>query len=425
MREDLLHYIWKFRKLKTRGLSTSNSETLKILNFGTHNLLSGPDFFNARIEIAGQQWAGNVEMHVRASDWYLHNHHQDKKYKNVILHVVWNNDIPIFRPDNCEIPTLELQHHISEELFLGYNQLFSKRNNNFINCENDIGQFDKFTLDNWLERLFIERLERKSKEIELLLKASENNWEKILFLLLLKNFGLKINGEAFMGIGKSIDFSVIRKTRQFPYQLESILFGMAGLLESDEIRDNYYLKLKEEYKYLKNKFKLDNSAIVFPEFFKLRPLNFPTIRLSQFVAVYTNQELFSKIIGLSKRAELITIFQQEAHEYWKNHYVFGKLSSPMTKKLSHNFIDLLLINTILPLKFCYSRYLGKDINDQLLELISELKVERNSIVANFETLGVSGSNAMKSQALLQLYNEYCIKNNCLQCVIGTQLLNGK
>ena len=425
MREDLLHYIWKFRKLRTRGLTTSNKEALTVLDYGTHNHLSGPDFFNARVEIAGQQWAGNVEMHVRASDWYLHNHQQDKKYKNVILHVVWINDIPVFRQDNTAIPTLELRHIISEKLLATYYQLFNDRNKNFINCEKDIGQFDTFVMDNWLERLFFERLEQKSILIRHLLKASENNWEKILFLLLLRNFGLKINGEAFMSIGEAIDFSVIRKTRDVPYQLESLLFGMAGLLESDEIRDNYYLKLKAEYTYLKNKFKVDPSTVIHPEFFKLRPTNFPTIRLSQFAAVYGKKHLFSQIIEADSRVELLNIFQLTAHKYWNDHFVFGKLSAPMIKRITPDFIDLLLINSIIPLKFSYARYLGKDISDVLLRLITELKMERNSIVSNFGTLGIIGSNAMRSQALLQLYNGYCIKNKCLHCAVGAHLLNGK
>ncbi|MCW5517759.1 DUF2851 family protein [Muriicola sp. Z0-33] len=425
MYEDLIHYIWKFRKLSQRALTTTANDALRILDYGTHNHFSGPDFFNAKVEIAGQLWAGNVEMHIKGSDWYRHQHHLDRKYNNVILHVVWNNDVPIFGSDNREIPTLELRHFISDTLLLNYNQLFNNLNNNFINCEKHIGRLDPFLLDNWLERLFFERLEKKSIEIGHLLKASENNWEQVLFLLLLKNFGLKINGASFMSIGKAIDFIVVQKTRGIPYQLESILFGMAGLLESEEIRDRYYLKLKSEYTYLKNKFNLDNSSVIFPEFFKLRPVNFPTIRLSQFATLYNKRHLFSLVIAANKRAELIKIFRLTTNDYWTSHFVFGKYSAPIIKRVTPKFIDLLLINTVVPIKFCYARHLGNDISDALLELIAEVRAERNSIVTAFQDLGVRASNAMNSQAILQLHNGYCVKNKCLQCAIGVQLLNGK
>lgn len=425
MREELLHFIWKFRKLKYKVLATSANDTLRILDYGTHNLFSGPDFFNARVEIAGQQWAGNIEMHVRASDWYRHQHQKDKKYKNVILHVVWTNDVPIFGADNKEIPTLELRHLISEKLLNNYHQLFNNRNDSFINCEKEIGRFDKFILDNWLERLFIERLEHKSTEIQLLLKAYENNWERILFLLILQNFGLKINGTSFMSIGKAIEFSVIQKTRLTPNQLESILFGMAGLLENEEVRDSYYLKLQREFLYLKKKFNLDSSSVIPPEFFKLRPANFPTIRLSQFATLYRKRHFFSLIIAANSRADLLKLFQVSSNEYWTNHFVFGKESSSTVKRLTPNFIDLLIINTIVPIKFYYAISLGNDNSDVLLSLITELGMEQNSIIANFEKLGIHGSNAMKSQGLLQLYNRYCVNNKCLQCALGTQLLIGK
>ncbi|MBT8184264.1 MAG: DUF2851 family protein, partial [Eudoraea sp.] len=388
MREDLLHYIWKFKKLKTKGLSTSNDEVIKIFDYGTHNHYSGPDFLNARIEIAGQQWAGNVEMHIKASDWYLHNHQHDQRYINVILHVVWINDVPVFRHDRTSIPTLELQHYISHELLRSYNHLFSKQRKNFINCEQDIGQLNSFILDKWLESLFFERLKQRSTEIEQLLKASGNNWERILFLLLLKNFGLKINAEAFMSLGKAIDFSVVLKTIGVSNQLESILFGMAGLLESDTIQDNYYTNLKNEYKYLKCKFNLENTAVLPVEFFKLRPVNFPTIRLSQFAAVYRKGQLFSKIIAADSREGLLQLFQVVANEYWIDHFVFGKRSSPTVKRMTTRFIDLLLINTILPIKFSYARYLGKDIDEALLDLFTEIKVEQNAIITNFRMLGV-------------------------------------
>ena len=424
MREDFLHYIWKFRKLSLAPLMTSEKMPLVILNYGAHNQLSGPDFINARVLIGGQQWAGNVEIHLKSSDWYLHNHQNDSRYENVVLHVVWKNDIPVFRRNGSVIPTLELYNFISEKLLFNYKRLLRTKPC-FINCERQLKQVNSFVLEHWLERLYIERLEQKSEEIGSLLKASDNNWERTLFLILLRSFGLKINGASFMSIGKAINFSTLLKTKGNPHQLESILFGLAGMLNSDDIKDTYYLSLQAEYRYLRKKFELDSCAVIPPDFFKLRPANFPTIRLAQFALVYAKPHLFSSVINARTREDFQNIFKLELNDYWKNHFVFGKSSARSPKRISDRFIDLITINTFIPLKFSYARYLGQEINETLLGLIREIKGERNSVIANFNRLGIASANAMKSQAVMQLYNGYCVKNKCLQCAVGIQLLNGK
>ena len=425
MREDLLQFIWKYKKLQLEQMVTTNNETVVVIDVGLHNHQAGPDFFNAKININDQLWAGNVEVHINSSDWYAHHHENDINYENVILHVVWKDDMTIYRKDNTEIPTLELCQYIPEELLKNYQILFDKTRTTFINCINEISGIDEFIVNNWLERLYIERLERKSILVNELLESSKNDWESVLYILLLKNFGLKINGESFLSLAQALDFHIVRKLQKNLLQIESTLFGLTGLLNDDSILDPYHVVLKNEYHYLKHKFDLDETGVLVPEFFKLRPQNFPTLRLSQFANLYVeNHNLFDKVVKATTIADLYKIFEVSASTYWDDHFTFGKSSKKSSKKLNKKFIDLLIINTILPLKFSYAKHLGKDSNESLIAIISSLKKEDNNILKKFNALGISIKTAGESQAILQLYNQYCSNNKCLQCSIGASLLNG-
>jgi len=425
MREDLLHFIWKYKKLQLTDVHTSKRESVSILDVGSHNHLAGPDFFNAKVKIDGQLWAGNVEIHIKSSDWYVHRHENDANYDNVILHVVWEDDASVFRKDGSEVPTLQLKNYIPQALLLDYQNLFDKKQKAFINCEKDIAKVDAFVFQNWLERLYFERLERKSEFVLSLLKDSKNDWEQVLFSLLLKNFGLKINGAAFLSLAQALDLSIIRKLRSDIFQLESVFFGMSRLLEDETILDSYYLKLKNEYQYLTNKFDLNADRVLKPEFVKIRPPNFPTIRLSQLANLYgTHQNFFNKLINTKSIEELYSLFDVSASSYWKDHFTFGKPSKKSTKKLTKSFIDLLIINSILPLKFCYAQHHGKDENEEIVDIIKSIKTENNSILSNFKDQGVISKSAKDSQAMLQLYHEYCTKNKCLHCAVGSSLLGG-
>ncbi|MGB5420022.1 DUF2851 family protein, partial [Algibacter sp.] len=353
MQEDFLHYLWKHKKFQINNLKTTVGETILVTSVGGHNFNSGPDFFNAKLKIGNQLWAGNVEIHMKSSDWFLHNHETDKAYDNVILHVVWDDDTEVYRKDNTPIPTLQLKNFVDELMLNNYNKLFTKQNN-WINCENDFVSTDDFILNNWLERLYFERLERKSETINTLLKASKNDWEAVLFKMLTKNFGLKVNGESFFSLAASIDFSIIRKTQSNQQVLEALLFGQGGLLEQD-IENAYHATLAKEYQFLKQKFKIENANVLPIHFFRLRPPNFPTIRLSQLANLYGNhQNLFSKIIQTNQLEDFYKLFKVPTSEFWKSHYTFHKESKVSTKILSKSFIDLLLINTILPIKFSYA-----------------------------------------------------------------------
>lgn len=423
MREDLLHFIWKHNKLPKTGLYTQNREKLIIRSTGSHNHLAGPDFFNATLEIGEQIWAGNVEMHLKSSDWYVHHHETDENYNNVILHVVWEDDIAVFRKDGSQIPTLELKDCIPTGLLRNYQTLMDGKRSIFINCERDFEQIDPFLVENWLYRLYIERLEHKSHIIFQLLERTNNDWEAVLFILLAKSFGSKVNGNYFLDRAKAMDFSIIRKTCNDSVQLESLLFGYFGLLQVEDCLDAYYLGLKKEYEYLSNKFGLQTISSV-PEFFGLRPHNFPTIRISQLSNLYhRDHQLFAKLMEANSLEAIYRLLEVGVGPYWEDHYTFGKVSKRTKKTLSKKFMDLMVINTIVPLKFCYASHLGKDWNEALVELISEMAPEANTIIKSFDNIGPKTENALQSQAKIELYSNYCTKNKCLRCALGAQLLN--
>ena len=420
MKEDLISFLWKFQYFNRVALTTTKCEELLIISVGQENHNTGPDFFNAQISIDNQKWAGNVEIHVNASDWYAHGHEQDVNYENIILHVVWENDIPVFRPDNTIIPTLELKNKVTPRVLINHQKLIGAKKK-WISCEKSIGSIDDFTLNNWLERLYFERLEQKSALITKLLEQSNNDWETVLFKLLLKNFGLKVNGDSFFSLSNTIDFSIVRKERDNLNGIEALLFGMAGLLNTST-ESTYAAYLKKEFAYLKAKYIL-TPAVTSVQFFRLRPNNFPTIRLSQLANLYHLQKsLFSKLICFENLKDIYDLFDVVASEFWDTHYTFETTSKYRKKRLSRAFIDLLLINTIIPLKFMYQHHIGRPNNELILDLMNEICSEKNSTITQFLRLKIKSDSAAKSQGLLQLKNEYCDKQRCLRCVIGKNLL---
>jgi hypothetical protein len=423
MKENLLHFVWKLKLFSTAQLRSTNGEIIEIVSAGTANPNSGPDFLNAKLIINNQLWAGNVEIHVNSSDWYVHNHENDENYDSVILHVVWEHSVAVFRKTNEPIATLELKNYISKELLINYQQLFSK-NKNWINCEKDIESIDYFILTNWLERLYVERLENKSEQIQNTVTKLNNNWEAALFVLLAKNFGLKINSEAFMNFANSFDFSIVRKVSNNLEQLEALFFGQAGMLTND-YESEYYENLKKEYSFLKLKFQLTPISNGEVQFFRLRPNNFPTIRLSQLAKVYnSHQNLFSKIIETEDLKEFYGLFDLATSSYWETHFTFETESKKSIKKITKPYIDLLLINTIIPLKFLYLKSLGKNDISSVLTIIAKIKPEKNEIISKFNKLNIKSKTAFETQALLQLKNEYCNKQLCLNCAIGKELIKG-
>ena len=328
--------------------------------------------------------------------------------------------MPIFRKDNSEIPTLELKEYVALSDLHKYQSLISQKS--WIYCENEIQNVDEFIFKNWQERLFFERLERKSQLIFELAETSNQDWEAVLFCLLAKNFGLNTNGEVFYKVAKSIPFSVVRKESYSLESLESLLLGQANLLSRD-FQDNYAKELQKSYAYLIQKYQLHEKVVGSVEFFKHRPDNFPTIRLVQLANLYFHRKnLFSLVINCSSINELYQVFNVGVSQYWETHYNLDKESSKKMKKLSKSFIDLLVINTIIPLKFAYARSQQKEITQELIDLAITIPSEQNVIIEKFEVLEIRSKNVYESQALLELKKNYCDYKKCLDCAIGHFIL---
>lgn len=421
MKEEFLHFLWQYKLFNSTNLISVKREIVEVIDSGSYNTNSGPDFLNAKLKIDEQLWVGNVEIHIKSSDWYAHHHEKDVNYDAVILHVVWEHDSDVFMKNNYPIPTVKLQSFVQKEVLANYKKLFLKEQR-WIPCEKQIAETSSFILNNWLERLYFERLENKSIVIKELLEKSNNDYEAVLFQLLAKNFGLKVNGEAFLQLAQSFDFSVLRKVRFNEEQLSALLFGQAGFLEQ-ELEEAYYLQLQKEYAYMRHKYRLEPIAKHRFQFFRMRPNNFPTIRIAQLIALYNKyQNLFSRLIDVNKVESFYDLFTGEVNDFWKTHYTFETASKKTDKRLSKSFIDLLIINTIIPLKFVYEQARGEVDQEGLLQLIKQLKPENNSIISKFLELKIKANNAFESQALLELKNNYCAKKCCLQCAIGNSLL---
>ncbi|AWH85202.1 DUF2851 domain-containing protein [Flavobacterium album] len=420
MKEDFLHHVWHYKKFSIHGLKTVQGEDIEILNAGQYLQQTGPDFFNAQIVIGGQKWAGNVEIHLRSSDWYLHSHENDPNYDNVVLHVVWDHDTQVLRKDNSEIPVLELKHYTDPKLLESYNALAAAKT--WIYCEKELETMNSFILENWKERLFFERLERKAAPIIQLAQETGNDWEAVLFCFLAKNFGLNTNGNAFYAIAGSLPFALVRKESFDAGNLEALFFGRAGLLDGDP-EDVYPLDLKARFEYMSNKHQLQRVHIDNLEFFRHRPDNFPTIRLSQFAALYNaHQNLFSKIINCATVEEIYKVFEVQASAYWQSHYTFDKESTKKRKALTASFIDLIIINTVIPFRFAYAKSTGKEVSEELVALLQAVAPEKNAIVDKFRSFKVTAGSAYDTQSLLQLRNEYCSRKRCMQCALGLELL---
>lgn len=422
MKEDFLHYVWKFKKFDFLNICSHQGEWIEIIHPGFHNQnQAGPDFFNAKLRINNQLWAGNVEIHLKSSDWYLHHHESDSAYDNVILHVVWKHDMEVFRKDNSVIPTIELHRLVDSEALNRYQDLLNNKASRWINCENDFPNFSDFEIENWLERLFIERLEDKSKLIYKQLSLNVNDWEATLFVLLAKNFGLNINGESFLAMAQNTPYPIIRKIDEVE-EMEALFFGQMGMLDKS-VDNGYYQKLQQDYQYLKTKFKLQSAQIPV-NYFRLRPQNFPTLRLAQLAQLYTrHKNLFHDLIEETDLRKIRQKLSVQASAFWNTHYTFHKEVQSRAKKLSDSFINLLLINTVVPLKFCYLKNRGEPY-ESLYHIMQQLPSEKNSVIHHFNTIrkGVS-QNALSAQALLQMKKQYCDLNRCLQCQLGIKLLH--
>jgi len=417
MTERLLQYIWQFRYFNTGLLQTTDQQTLEIIQPGLYNTNQGPDFLNAKIKVNDTTWAGSIELHINSSDWLQHNHSNDRNYRNVILHVVWNNDKEL----NLPFPTLELQNRISKLLIRKYDELM--QGTTFIPCENQVSQVNELTIVLWKERLLIERLQNKTVYIETLLKQSNRHWEEILWWMLARNFGTKINSDAFEKMAKSLSLNMLSKHKNQLHQLEALLMGQSGLLDM-HFEDQYPLMLQKEYRFLQKKYGL-NKIHEPVHFLRMRPANFPTLRLAQLaVLIQQSRLLFSSITEAASFEDAEKLFFVTANDYWHYHYAFNEAGTFKKKSLGKQMIQNIMINTVVPVIYAYGHVTNTEIyKTKALKWMEQIAAENNSITKGFGRLGIENKTAFDSQALIQLKNEYCDQKRCLQCAIGNKLLN--
>jgi Protein of unknown function (DUF2851). len=420
MKERLLQYIWQFQYFNKNELTTADGSTLQIIHPGNFNTNQGADFSEAKIKISNTTWAGNIELHINSSDWNLHNHSADKNYNNIILHVVWQHDKEIKDTAGNNLPTLELQNRVSKLLLNKYETLMNA--SSFIPCQDHAHTINDLALLNWKQRLLVERLEAKSAIIFSFLKQNNFHWEETFWWLIAKNFGIKVNSEAFEKIARSLPVNLLAKHKNQIHQLEALLFGQAGLLEKEFIED-YPKMLQKEYKFYQKKYKLQQPELQL-FFLRMRPANFPTIRLAQLAMLISQStHLFSKILEETSLATVKKWLNITANDYWHYHYVFDELSAFKKKKLGEQMINNILINTVVPILFAYGLHHNEQqYKDKAIAWLEKISSEKNVITKGFETLKFSSKNSFDSQSYIQLKSEYCNNKRCLECAIGNALL---
>lgn len=422
MNEQLLRFIWQFRLFNTTELQTVNGEPVELVHCGYSNSDSGPDFREAKIKIGNTLWVGNVELHVKSSDWFLHKHQTDTAYDNVILHVVYEHNGKSAQRKNGEpIPIVELKKLINPYTLSRYEQLSKQPKG--IACESFYPQAAAHVSASFLSRLLTERLQSKVERINDMLREDTGDWEHVMFRLIARYLGSGINREPFELLAKSLPVKVWVKHSNDLMQLEALLFGQAGFLEGD-FEDDYPKQLRKEYLYLKRLYQLEPLPKHLWKMLRLRPANFPTIRLAQLAAVLQYESgIFSTLISDPRVKAVHRFFDVQVSPYWETHYTFDKESKAVRSGVGTATKNLLLINAIAPLLFAYGKYKSNESYcDKALELLESVKPESNAILNNWEALGVKPLNAFDTQALLQLKNEYCDKHRCLQCTVGLQIL---
>jgi len=419
MTEDFLHFVWQFGLFERTNLEALTGESIDIISTGQHNTDSGPDFFNARIKINGIEWAGNVEIHVKASDWKKHGHSNDKAYNNVILHVVNDYDADVFINENQRIPTIKLNYN--KTILENYKSLYGSVDK--ISCSRNLKNVNLDFLKLYLPSLAIKRFEQKTLLIKSNLVKEKYNWEEVFYKTIARNFGFRINSNPFEMLAESIPLKVLAKQKNNLLQIEAILFGQSGLLPKTS--EHPYIKsLIGEYAFLKSKFSLIPLNPSIWKFLRVRPLSFPPVRIAQFaVLIHQSSALFSKIIEQKDLETLIKLFSLKASAYWDEHYDFDKPSPKEPKTLGLDSVNVIIINTIVPFLFLYGREKGKDeISERALKFLELLPAEKNTIIKQFADYNIKAKNALESQSLIQLYNNYCIPRNCLKCQIGCKII---
>ncbi|MBE0677337.1 MAG: DUF2851 family protein [Bacteroidales bacterium] len=424
MKEEFLHWLWKNRFFDAGHLCDREAGPIEVITTGDYNRDSGPDFFNTRLTVDGTVWAGNTEIHVNASDWYRHGHHTDHAYDNVILHLVHNDDAEVYTASGRRLLTLRLE--FDPALWENYNDFVN--NPSVLACAGLIGKADGFMTKHWLWSLAVDRLERKSNEIREMLGKTGSDWEETLYRLISRYFGFRVNTGPFEMLASRLPLKIIRKHSDNMTQVEALLFGTAGLLDEalfrEAVTDDYYLLLTREYHVLKAKYSLQPVDGWMWKFHRLRPANFPTVRLSQLALLLTNSDgLFSRVLESRDRESLRTLLAVRASAYWNSHYIFGREVPTKAGRAGRQSADLLIINAIGPIVFVYGKLKQQQERcDWAIDILDSLPPEENSVVTDFTEAGLSPESAMASQALIELRTLWCRYHRCLDCLIGSSLI---
>lgn len=421
MQEEFIHYIWENKLFFKENLKTTDGEPLEIIDTGKRNRDSGPDFFNAKIKINHTLWAGNVEIHKKASDWNRHKHFNDKAYDNVILHVVEENDMQIYRNNGTKIATLIMNW--PEYYNNNYLRLIKSRT--WIPCQDQFHHIDPLFIKLGYHGLMIERLQDKTSQIHNIMEKNRNNWNETFYQILARMLGFKINSVPFELLAKSVPLKILFKHKNSLFQLESLLFGASGMLNEEINGDDYYLELRKEYNFLRKKYKIKPMESHLWKFMRLRPANFPSIRISQLAGIiYHSDGLFSKIMTIENLNDLQQLFRVRASDYWDSHYRFN-IPAPhsCSKVIGNASVNVIIINVVIPFLFVYGEEQNQfHLKDRALTFLEKLPPENNSIIRKWKKLAVNPKSAFETQALLQLKTLHCERKKCLNCRVGNKLI---
>jgi len=423
MQEDFLQFIWKHQYFNRGSLKTTNDEDVAIFNPGNQNFDAGPDFIEGKLTVGELTWTGHIEIHRRSSEWKQHRHHLDSAYNNVVLHVVWDDNEKIHRQDGTQIPTLELKNRVDKDLVHRYYNLIGGGED--IVCSSKISEVDPFVKVGMIEKALISRLSKKALAVQEIVDSCSGDWEHAAYRLLVMNFGFKSNKEAFLQLSNVVPLKVLLKNSDSCSRIEALLFGQAGFL-SGRSSDRYQMDLKNEFAYLKHKYSLKDNVLNLAiwKFGRLRPPNFPTNRIAQLSAlIHSMKNIFSVMISTDSIQTLRQLMAVSPGDYWQSHYRFGEETKQKKSQPGKASIDVLIINTAIPLLAAYSKYTGDQVYmDRVISLIQMIDPETNKITRAWNEVGMEAISSADSQGMIELFNSYCLKKKCLSCNIGTSIL---
>lgn len=419
MTEEFLHFIWKFGLFVREGMIADTGERVEVIGLGEHNSDAGPDFLNTRIKIGNTVWAGNTEIHLSSSDWSAHKHHIDKAYDNVVLHAVGHYDHPVVTSKGVTVPTVVLR--FDDRLYKNYRQLLENKG---MACHPEIRGVDPLVIEMWLNSLVVERLQQKTDHIAELLKNYRNDWEEVFYIVLARSFGFGLNADPFELTARSLPYSKVMRHSDNLREIEALIIGQAGFLSDAVLFNDYYQELRTEYIHLSRKYNLKPIPGHLWKFLRLRPVNFPTVRLAEFSALlYKSEGLFSSVMSSNNLNELLSLLDVRASDFWTTHYTFDTPSRYSVKRPGSASVNILIINTVIPFLFIYGQMTGNEtLKEKAINLLSAMPPENNRITRRWEKYGLKADSAFITQGIIQMNNNYCQKKKCLACPIGAKII---